>query len=262
MRQAQSIACIIPALNEAEAIGRVVANVPSWVDRVVVADNGSSDGTGDVARAAGAEVVFQNERGYGAACLMAMDATSDADIIVFLDGDNSDDPSEMGSLVDPIVSDQSDFVVGSRVRGEREVGSLTPQQIFGNWLATRLIALIWREHFTDLGPFRAIRRASLDQLHMADRTYGWTVEMQVKAVENGLRIQEVPVSYKNRIGVSKVSGTLKGTVLAGYKILSIIGRHAMRRVTKGSAHVRSRLPSATVTLEKQTPRKRASNSAS
>ncbi|MEM1306714.1 MAG: glycosyltransferase, partial [Pseudomonadota bacterium] len=182
-----------------------------------------------VARAAGADVVTAARRGYGAACLAGIAAASDADIIVFLDGDNSDEPSDMADLVDPILRDEADFVIGSRAIGDVEPGALTPQQVFGNWLATLLIRLIWGARFTDLGPFRAIRRTALDQLAMADQTYGWTVEMQVKAVEHGLRSLEVPVRYKQRIGVSKVSGTLKGSVLAGYKILSIIGTHALRK---------------------------------
>lgn len=223
------IVCVIPALNERDAIGLVVAAVPRWVDRIVVADNGSTDGTADVARAAGADVVIAARRGYGAACLAGIAAARDADIIVFLDGDNSDEPSEMADLVDPILRDEADFVIGSRAIGDVEPGALTPQQVFGNWLATRLIRLIWGARFTDLGPFRAIRRTALDQLAMADQTYGWTVEMQVKAVEHGLRSLEVPARYKQRIGVSKVSGTLKGSVLAGYKILSIIGTHALRK---------------------------------
>ena len=233
MRSGLRVGCVIPALNEADAIGKVIAEIPEWVDRVVVGDNGSSDGTPDVARAAGARVVHQPERGYGAACLAAIEALGDVDVIVFIDGDYSDFPGDMADLVDPIARGDVDFVVGSRVLGRREAGSLTPQQQFGNWLATMLIRLIWRARYSDLGPFRAIAKPAYDRLGMADRNYGWTVEMQIKAVEQGLRFIEVPARYRNRIGVSKVSGTIKGTILAGVKILSIIGRHAVRRAVVG-----------------------------
>jgi glycosyltransferase involved in cell wall biosynthesis len=228
MRHNQTIGVVIPALNEADAIGRVVGDIPSWVDKIVVADNGSRDGTGEIARKAGAIVVREIEPGYGAACLAGIAALGAVDIIVFLDGDYSDHPEDMADLVDPILAGSHDFVIGSRATGAREAGSLTPQQLFGNWLATALIRKIWGANYTDLGPFRAIRTTSLQQLAMADRNYGWTVEMQIKAAEHHLRSHEVPVRYRCRIGVSKVSGTIKGSVKAGYKILSIIGRHAWR----------------------------------
>jgi glycosyltransferase involved in cell wall biosynthesis len=228
MRQNQTIGVVIPALNEADAIGRVVADIPAWVDRIVVADNGSKDGTGEVARKAGAVVVRENEPGYGAACLAGIKELGAVDVVVFLDGDYSDHPEDMADLVDPILAGNHDFVIGSRATGAREAGSLTPQQLFGNWLATTLIRRIWGANYTDLGPFRAIRATSLTTLAMADRNYGWTVEMQIKAAEHNLRSHEVPVRYRCRIGVSKVSGTIKGSVKAGYKILSIIGRHALR----------------------------------
>lgn len=228
MRDGKTIGVVIPALNEEQAIGRVLADIPAWVDRVVVADNGSSDRTPEIARQAGATVVTEREPGYGAACLKGLAALSDADIVVFLDGDYSDHPEEMAGLVAPIAAGRYDLVLGSRVLGRREKGALTPQQHFGNWLATSLIRLIWGARFTDLGPFRAISRAALDRLAMADRDYGWTVEMQVKAAEQGLRALEVPVRYRRRIGVSKVSGTLKGSFKAGVKILSVIGRRAAR----------------------------------
>ena len=229
MRNGATIGVVIPALNEADAIGRVIADIPAWVDKIVIADNGSSDGTGDVARAAGATVVVETEKGYGAACLAGIAALGQVDVVVFLDGDYSDHPADMGDLVDPIVAGTADFALASRAIGEREAGSLTPQQMFGNWLATTLIAGIWRQRYTDLGPFRAIRKASLDALAMADRNFGWTVEMQIKAAEQKLRVLEVPARYRRRIGVSKVSGTIKGTIMAGTKILYIIGRHAVRR---------------------------------
>ena len=232
MRAGRSIAVVIPARDEERAIGLVLAEIPAWVDRVIVADNGSRDRTAEVARAKGAEVVAEPEPGYGAACLAGIKAAGAADIIVFLDGDHSDFPDEMDQLVDPIIAGEAHFVVGSRALGQPERGSLTPQQIFGNWLATRLIRLIWGMRYTDLGPFRAISRDALERLRMADRTYGWTVEMQIKAIEAGLKVREVPVRYRRRIGVSKVSGTVKGTIMAGTKILWIIARHARRRRSK------------------------------
>lgn len=229
MRNGAVVGVVIPALNEVDAIGRVIADIPAWADKIIVADNGSTDGTAAAVRAAGATVVVEPEKGYGAACLAGIAALGSVDVVVFLDGDYSDHPGDMATLVDPIVNDSVDFVIASRVTGAREPGSLTPQQMFGNWLATRLIAGIWRQKYTDLGPFRAIRKSSLDKLAMADRNYGWTVEMQIKAAELKLRVLEVPARYRRRIGVSKVSGTIKGTIMAGYKILYVIGRHALRR---------------------------------
>jgi glycosyltransferase involved in cell wall biosynthesis len=227
MRDNRRVGVVIPALDEELAIGKVIAAVPAWVDTVIVADNGSRDRTAEVARAAGAQVVREPEPGYGAACLAAIAILPPVDVVVFLDGDHSDYPEDMADLVDPILAGHAEFVVGSRVLGAREAGSLTPQQQFGNWLATRLIRLIWGQRYSDLGPFRAISRPALEMLAMADRNYGWTVEMQIKAAERGLRVIEVPVRYRRRIGCSKVSGTIKGSVMAGYKILSVIGRHAI-----------------------------------
>lgn len=227
MRNGLRIGVVIPALDEEQAIGLVVADIPPWVDAIVVADNGSRDDTANVARTAGATVVRENERGYGAACLAGIAALGPADVVVFLDGDRSDHAEDMASLVDPIIEGRADMVLGSRVLGQREAGSLTPQQVFGNWLATTLIRLIWGAQFTDLGPFRAIRADCLAELSMADRNYGWTVEMQIKAARSGIATMEVPARYRQRIGQSKVSGTLKGSVLAGSKILSIIARHAL-----------------------------------
>ena len=228
MRSTSRIAVIIPALNEEKAIGQVISEIPSWVDQIIVADNGSIDTTAEMARLAGAQVVREPERGYGAACLAAIRVLEDVDIVVFVDGDLSDYPEDMAQLVDPITSTGMDLVIASRAIGKREAGSLTPQQLFGNWLATFLIRIVWRARFTDLGPFRAIKHDALKQLNMRDRNYGWTVEMQVRAIEEGLTYLEVPARYRRRIGQSKVSGTVRGTVMAGYKILSLIGRHALR----------------------------------
>ncbi len=227
MRDGRRIAVVIPALDEERAIGRVLADVPAWVDRVIVADNGSRDRTADIARATGAIVVLEPEPGYGAACLAGLTRIGDADVVVFLDGDYSDHPEEMASLVDPIIGGAVDMVIGSRVLGTREAGALTPQQRFGNWLATRLIRAVWGVRYTDLGPFRAIRAPALASLGMRDRTYGWTVEMQIKAAIGGLRSVEAPVRYRRRIGVSKISGTIKGTLKAGWKILTMIARLAI-----------------------------------
>ena len=227
MHLERRIAVVIPALNEERAIGRVLADLPALVDRVIVADNGSTDRTAEVAGAHGAIVVAEPERGYGAACLAGLAHIGDADIVVFMDGDYSDHSDEMAALVAPIARGEADMVIGSRVLGRREAGSLTPQQRFGNWLATRLIRLIWGVRYTDLGPYRAISVTALRRLGMADRNYGWTVEMQIRAAIAGLRTSEIPVSYRRRIGQSKVSGTIRGTIMAGITILSVIGRFAL-----------------------------------
>jgi glycosyltransferase involved in cell wall biosynthesis len=223
------IGIVIPALDEEQAIARVIADIPEWVDEVVVADNGSRDRTAEIARQAGARVVHERERGYGAACQAGIAALRDADIVVFLDGDHSDDPSELAALVGPIAEGRADFVIGSRVRGRAARGSLTPQQRFGNWLACRLIRRLWGVNYTDLGPFRAIRRKTLDALVMTDRKYGWTVEMQIKAARSGVKTLEVPVSYRRRVGRSKISGTLRGSAKAGIGILGSIARSALGR---------------------------------
>jgi glycosyltransferase involved in cell wall biosynthesis len=225
-----TVAVIIPVLNEAEALPKVLTSIPPWVGHVIVADNGSSDGSGDIARAAGAIVVVEPRRGYGSACLKALAALPpDVGIVVFMDGDASDDSSQMSALVDPIRSGKADMVLGSRVMGDREKGALTPQQVFGNALACTLIRLLWGARFTDLGPFRAIGRDALDRLTMADPDYGWTVEMQVRAAKIGLRCLEIPARYRRRIGTSKVSGTIRGVIGAGTKILYVIGREAVTR---------------------------------
>lgn len=227
MRQGKRICVVIPALNEREAIAKVLGDIPGWVDAVIVADNGSTDGTGEIAKAHHALVVQESERGYGAACLAGIAACGETDVIAFLDADYSDHPEELGSVVDPIVSGDHDLVIGSRVTGGAKKGALTLQQRFGNWLACKLMNALWRTCYTDLGPFRAIDARALERLAMRDRGYGWTVEMQIKAALMGLKATETPVSYRPRIGVSKISGTLKGTVLAGTKILGLIGRYAL-----------------------------------
>ncbi len=228
MRRPASIAIIIPALNEQDAIGRVIKDIPTaLVQQVIVVDNGSSDNTAEAAAEAGAQIVKEPIRGYGQACLAGMQALRDPDIVVFLDGDHSDHPEELPLLVSPIIEGRADIVVGSRVLGRREPGALTLQARLGNGLAIALMRILFGARFTDLGPFRAIRYQSLSMLNMADRNYGWTVEMQVKAVSGGLRCIEVPVSYRRRIGVSKISGTVKGAVQAGCKILWTIFRCAI-----------------------------------
>ncbi|MGI9523295.1 MAG: glycosyltransferase family 2 protein [Hyphomicrobiaceae bacterium] len=236
MFEGKRVGVVIPAFNEAEAIGHVISDIPDWADDIVVGDNASTDGTADVAIAAGARVVREAEQGYGAACLAALGELKNVDVVVFVDGDRSDYPQDMAALVAPIASGEWDMVIASRTLGEVAKGALTPQQRFGNWLATRLIWLIWGAYYTDLGPFRAIQSDALRRLQMADRTYGWTVEMQIKAVEHHLSVHEVPARYRRRIGVSKISGTVIGTVLAGYKILSIIAREASNKFWRKAPH--------------------------
>jgi glycosyltransferase involved in cell wall biosynthesis len=217
---------IIPAYNEERSIGSVIQDIPKeWVRDVLVCNNASTDRTAEVAQEAGATVLHQPLKGYGNACLKGMEYLTNKplpeqpDIVVFLDGDYSDYPQELPNVVRPILEQNMDMVIGSRALGDLESGAMQPQQIFGNWLATNLIQLLYNYHFTDLGPFRAIRWEALKALEMADKNFGWTVEMQVKAAKQKLRCTEVPVNYRKRIGVSKVSGTVKGTFMAGYKIL-------------------------------------------
>ena len=217
---------IIPAYNEAESIPRVLGDIPAgWVREILVCNNGSTDQTAAVAKLYGATVIDQPQKGYGSACLAGMahiarrPQVEHPDIVVFIDGDYSDYPEEMPDLVQPILEKGMDLVIGSRALGNMERGAMQPQQIFGNWLATNLIKLFYNYRFTDLGPFRAIRYPSLLQLQMEDPNFGWTVEMQVKAAKYKLACTEIPVRYRRRIGVSKVSGTIKGTILAGHKII-------------------------------------------
>lgn len=224
------IRVIIPAFNEQNGVGSVINEIPNdLVEEVIVVNNASTDETEKVAQSAGATVLKEEVKGYGRACLKGMDyikSLSDAtDIVVFIDADYSDYPQEMYQLVKPITDGNADLVIGSRAMGRREKGSMTPQQVFGNWLATTLLRLIYGVKFTDLGPFRAIKYQQLMALNMQDKTYGWTVEMQLKAAKKKLVCQEVPVSYRRRIGFSKISGTVKGTIMAGYKIIWTIFRY-------------------------------------
>jgi glycosyltransferase involved in cell wall biosynthesis len=205
------VAVIIPAINEEKSIGQVIADIPAWVTEIIVADNGSTDNTVAIAQQAGA-------------CLAGISAAENADILVFIDGDFSDYPQQMHTLVQPIAENRADMVIGSRTLGHRQRGSLTIQQRFGGALACWLMWLLWSVRYTDLGPFRAISRPALLQLRMDDRNFGWTVQMQIRAAITGLRTMEVPVDYRRRIGRSKISGTLRGVVMAGYKILYTIGK--------------------------------------
>lgn len=224
------ISVIIPAFNEENGIGQVLNEIPkNLVREVVVVNNASTDSTEKIAREGGAIVLREPISGYGRACLKGInyliETVPQPDVVVFLDADHSDYPEEMEALIQPITQECVDLVIGSRVLGQKETGAMTPQQIFGNWLATRLLKLFYGIKFTDLGPFRAIRFSSLIELDMQDKTYGWTVEMQLKAAKRKMKCVEVPVRYRKRIGFSKISGTLKGTVLAGYKILYTIFKY-------------------------------------
>jgi glycosyltransferase involved in cell wall biosynthesis len=220
---------IIPAYNEEKSIPKVIAEIPKFVRYIVVANNNSTDQTGKVAEASGAKVVFEAQKGYGKACLTAMDWIKNQeiqpDIVVFLDGDYSDYPEEMKDLVQPILEEKANMVIGSRALGQRESGSMTFPQVFGNWLATTMMKYIQGAKFSDLGPFRAILWKKLLDLNMIDQNFGWTIEMQIKAHKAGLSYTEVPVNYRKRIGVSKVSGTVKGVIGAGYKIIFTIFRY-------------------------------------
>lgn len=228
-----TIKVIIPAFNEEKSIAKVIAEIPDFVEEIVVVNNNSTDQTAQVATKAGANVLTEKSKGYGYACLKGIDYLSQKDktpdILVFLDGDFSDFPQELTKIIQPIIKGSVDFVVGARVKELRASGSLTPQQVFGNWLACFLMKILYQSSFTDLGPFRAIRWKTLENLKMSDKTYGWTIEMQLKVLRQKISYQEVPVSYKKRIGVSKVSGTVKGTIFAGVKIIGWIFKHYLSK---------------------------------
>lgn len=224
---------IIPAFNEAKSIAIVLRDLPDLVDEVVVVDNRSTDGTADEAEKAGATVLFEAQKGYGYACLKGIaylaQKAKPKDIVVFLDGDYSDYPEELEQLIDPILKNEALFSLGTRVTPQLEKKALTPQQRFGNALATQLMKLFYGSRFTDLGPFRAIEWQTLERLKMSDKTYGWTVEMQLKVLKKNIPYAEIPVRYRPRIGVSKVSGTLRGTLMAGYKILLWIFTYSLKK---------------------------------
>lgn len=217
---------IIPAYNEEESIGLVINDIPKWlVSEIIVCNNNSTDNTSTVSEEAGATVVNQTQKGYGSACLKGMEYIANKpideqpDVVVFLDGDYSDYPEEMDGMLKEIAQNNMDLVIGSRALGNMESGAMMPQQVFGNWLATTLLKVFYNYQFTDLGPFRAIKWEVLKDLGMKDPDFGWTVEMQARAAKAKLKCKEIPVSYRKRVGISKISGTLKGTILAGHKIL-------------------------------------------
>lgn len=221
------IKVIIPAINEEKSIAKVLKEIPEIVSEVILVDNNSSDNTAEIAKQNGAKVIKELKKGYGYACLKGINEliNNPPDILVFLDGDYSDYPNELNDIVKPIIDNKVDFVIGSRIKKWREKHSMTPQQIFGNWLSCKLMQFLYDSKFTDLGPFRAIRWNTLMNLNMHDKTYGWTIEMQLKILKKKLSYTEVPVHYKKRIGVSKVSGTFKGTIFAGLKIIGWIFKY-------------------------------------
>ena len=226
------IKVIIPAHNEADDITKVIHDIPDSVAEIIVVDKAATDSTSKNAKNAGATVLFEPKKGYGHACLKGIDYIENqketTEIVVFLDGDYSDYPEELEKLIAPIIDNNVDFVLGTRARALREKGAMQPQQIFGNWLATTLMTLFFKSKFTDLGPFRAIKYPVLKALMMEDKTYGWTVEMQLKILKKEFTYLEVPVNYRNRIGISKVSGTLKGSIFAGIKILTWIFKYSFK----------------------------------
>lgn len=228
----KKISVIIPAYNEERAIGLVINEIPTEVSEIIVVSNNSTDNTIEVAKKAEATVLSEDRKGYGYACLKGLEYLANKpekpDIVVFIDGDYSDFPSELSNIVEPILLKNIDFVIGARVPELREKNSMTPQQIFGNWLATFLMKILYNAKYTDLGPFRAIKYEKLLALEMEDKTYGWTVEMQLKVLKQKMTYTEIPVHYKNRIGVSKVSGTVKGTIMAGIKIIGWIFKHTLK----------------------------------
>ncbi|NVK52776.1 MAG: glycosyltransferase family 2 protein [Flavobacteriaceae bacterium] len=233
----QLIKVIIPAYNEQDSIANVINDIPTIVEEIIVVSNNSTDNTEVNAKNAGATVLTENKKGYGYACLKGMkyiastaqkNPAEKPTIVVFLDGDYSDYPEQLTEIVAPIIENDIDFVIGARIKRLREHGAMTPQQVFGNWLATSLMKLFFKATFTDLGPFRAIKYDKLLALQMEDKTYGWTVEMQLKALKQKLSYVEIPMKYRNRIGVSKVSGTVKGSIMAGVKILGWIFKYSFK----------------------------------
>tara|TARA_Y100000739_G_C20531790_1_gene429285 strand:- start:363 stop:1055 length:693 start_codon:yes stop_codon:yes gene_type:complete len=225
------ISIIIPALNEENSIGQVINSLPKIYYQLIVVDNGSNDSTRKIAKKNGAIVLIEKNRGYGNACLKGIQflKKTPPDIVVFLDGDFSDFPQEIKKIIKPIEQKKVDFVIGSRIKSLREKGSMTPQQIFGNKLACFLLKLIYGGKFTDLGPFRAIKWDTLMDLNMIDKTYGWTIEMQLKVLRKKISYAEAPVRYRKRIGNSKISGTLKGSLLAGIKIIGWIVKYYFKK---------------------------------
>jgi glycosyltransferase involved in cell wall biosynthesis len=233
LQMKHNIKVIIPAYNEEDSIGKVIEAIPKQVSEIIVVNNNSSDETASVAEQFGAKVLSEEKKGYGNACLKGMEyvegLSEKPDIIVFLDGDFSDYPEELVHIVAPIIEEDYDFVIGARTKELREKGSMTLPQLFGNWLATWLMKLFFDSKFTDLGPFRAIKYPKLMELQMEDKTFGWTVEMQLKALKRKYKYKEVSVPYRNRIGTSKVSGTLKGAIFAGVKILGWIFKYSLKK---------------------------------
>jgi glycosyltransferase involved in cell wall biosynthesis len=224
-----NVVVVIPAFNEEASVGLVLKDIPrAEVCEIVVVNNNSTDGTAKIAAECGATVLFQEKKGYGSACLKGLQylksKSAFPDVVVFMDADYSDHPEQMSRLLEK-VSDGYDLVIGSRSRGRREKGAMLPQQKFGNWLATSLIKMIYGFQYSDLGPFRAIAWEALEKVNMQDEDFGWTVEMQIKALKENLKICEVPVDYRARIGVSKITGTIKGTIMAGYKIIYTIFKY-------------------------------------
>ena len=224
------ISVVIPTLNEEKAIGDVVCAIPEdRVHEVIVVDNGSTDGTAGQAASAGARVILESRRGYGAACLTGAKAAIDADIIVFLDGDRSDDPGQLEAVAGPVIADRADLVIGSRIKGVLEKGAMPFHGRLGNRLIVFLLRLFYGAKITDIGSFRAIKAQTLFDLNMEQMTYGWPVEMVVKAARKGLRIQSVPIHYRKRIGESKVTGTLKGTILAAYYMFLVPMKYLLKK---------------------------------
>jgi len=221
------ISVIIPALNEEAAISQVIREIPPLVNKVIVVDNGSTDRTAERAREAGAYVIREERKGYGYACLRGMEEAGDAEVIVFLDGDYSDFPEEMGLLIEPIVAGEADLVIGSRIRGRREEGAMLPHSLVANILFSLALRLLCGLKVTDIGPFRAIKYDRLISLNMEEGTYGWTLEMMIKAAKGKLRVVEVPVSYRKRIGRSKVSGSFWESLKAGAKMIHTMIRYVL-----------------------------------